>query len=122
MANEDSLYTKDDLLTAIAAVLMAIARADGRVDPSETQEILSTLIREGKQGYRLTDLKEILALAVDLSRQPEFLQEAVELIASHLPQERRNEMLLLAKRIAYADGVVTGKEREQIVGLAKELL
>lgn len=92
------------LQKAAAALLAVTARLDGTFDATERQTVHALL----RQRFELSDNEAatLIDAAVDVATESTDLFRFTETINTHLPPDRRDEIIEMLWEVAYADGVL----------------
>jgi uncharacterized tellurite resistance protein B-like protein len=109
---------KEELKTALAALLFSVADSDGQVSPEE----LETIREEVFGGEESEHNQQMLALAQDLARDPRLLRESLRLAAAALSGGNREDFLLLAESVSKADGRVSREEVQTVRRIVRALV
>ena len=118
VANADASAVNDEHLAA-TALLVHVARADGVLDPAESER-LARLVRT-RYARSEAEAQDLIARASAFDAETRDLSSLVELIGSEGGAEERVRLLTMAWSIAGADGEVHEFEEALVWRLGKLL-
>jgi uncharacterized tellurite resistance protein B-like protein len=95
---------EDDQRLAIAALLLHVARADGRLRDAERARLAALF--QFWFGLPAEDAKRLVARGDVVDRETHSLASLVEMIGHNVPTAERRELLAMAYTVAAVDGAV----------------
>lgn len=113
---EERLSQRLDAKRAAAILLVAVVKADGRVDRIEFAEVIDVLSR--RFDLAADDVGQLLETASDFSTMEHDLEEFTVLLCNTWSQDERLDLLLSFWEIALADQQIDDRERQLINKLA----
>ena len=108
--------TAIDFETGLAALLVEVMRADGKVLTEELENIQNTLIHYC--GLELDAASRLLTKAKQLVEQAIDLYSFVNVVNEHTSDIERIEIIELLWQVAFADGQIDGQEDHVIRKIA----
>jgi hypothetical protein len=110
----------DETQAAMVETAFLMAFADGRIDPAEYDELVSTLARVTGQTMSIDRIRIIGSQLLELLRQ-EGWEARVAAVAGSIPSPHsRRSAFMLAAGMAFIDGVVQPEEAQLFTLLADQ--